>query len=157
MATITDFIEFMEQYADFISYMESEEQNKLDALLSYNIKKIEQSIASQQAVGKRLEALEKRRMSLQEEAGLGELTFKEILEKVEGGDREKLSELFARFTKSIDHVKYLNSKSIELVKMNLKEINSSGLIEDVPESEAYTANRKKNTAEQGRPVFETKI
>ena len=53
---------FLTEYTEFLEKMEVTQQEKLDLLLSGDLKKIEQSIMVQQAMDKQLENLEQGRL-----------------------------------------------------------------------------------------------
>lgn len=55
---------FLTEYTEFLEKMEVTQQEKLDLLLSGDLKKIEQSIMVQQAMDKQLENLEQARMRI---------------------------------------------------------------------------------------------
>ena len=61
---------FLTEYTEFLEKMEVTQQEKLDLLLSGDLKKIEQSIMVQQAMDKQLENLEQARMRLFQEHGV---------------------------------------------------------------------------------------
>ncbi|MFR6327882.1 MAG: flagellar protein FlgN [Eisenbergiella sp.] len=70
---------FLTEYTEFLEKMEVTQQEKLDLLLSGDLKKIEQSIMVQQAMDKQLENLEQARMRLFQEHGVEGKTFRELI------------------------------------------------------------------------------
>ena len=70
---------FLTEYTEFLEKMEVTQQEKLDLLLSGELKKIEQSIMVQQAMDKQLENLEQARMRLFQEHGVEGKTFRELI------------------------------------------------------------------------------
>lgn len=152
------FLAFMIEYADFFDEMVSFEQEKLDALLSYELKRIEQSIASQQAVAMQLSNLEKRRAELQSAAGFADMTFREIIAATQDSRRAEMEALFDRIGKAIEEVKECNKESMDFVQMNLQTINGGTAPENRAEAQVYTAAaRTPSVGTAGISVFETKI
>ena len=82
---------FLTEYTEFLEKMEVTQQEKLDLLLSGDLKKIEQSIMVQQAMDKQLENLEQARMRLFQEHGVEGKTFRELIPlQPEAGNGEGL-------------------------------------------------------------------
>lgn len=157
-----EFVPFMQDYADFFDLMLEEEKAKLDALLSYDLEKVEHSIGTQQAFEKQMGNFERKREELQEKLGIEGKTFREIAEIAQGEEKKTLQTLFARVEQSVNDVKYHNEKSMEFVRMNLKTVQSMpGNSEDSARSrvQAYSANITKKPAGWGTQstMFEKKI
>jgi len=114
--------DFFGEYAAFMEDMESVQKEKLDSLLSRDLLRMERSIKSQQAYAMRLENIENRRIRVQEEAGLGGLTFSELISRAPEEKRRELSLLFDRVKRSVSNIKYLNDKASELASMNLRGV-----------------------------------
>ena len=75
------FYAFLEDYADFMEGLSDQEDGKYAALLSFDAHKVDHVISEQQAALMRLDAMEKQREKLQEEAGLGGCSFREIVRR----------------------------------------------------------------------------
>ena len=116
------FFEFMSEYTVFFEAVVVQEKTERAALLANDIGQVEQSLARQQAVIKQIENMEHRRVDIQEESGLAELTFREILSRMVIEEREVFSPLIERMEKAVTEVKYLNGKSREIAQVNLNAI-----------------------------------
>lgn len=149
------FRDFMIEYTDYFDSLVIQEQEKLNALLSYELKRIEHSIAVQQASSMQLANLEKKRMKLQEDEGIPQLSFREIIAMVEGDGRFELQALFDRMQQSIDEVKRYNNEAMDFVKSNLAVVNASTTEK---KGDTYSQNKTATAAtEEEVPMFETKI
>ena len=83
MKDIEKFSAFMEGYVAFLEEMAQGEGEKYAALLSYEAKRVDRVVSRQQAMNMRLSQLEEQREREQEEAGLGGLSFQEILARLD--------------------------------------------------------------------------
>ena len=90
------FYAFLEDYADFMEGLSDQEDGKYAALLSFDAHKVDHVISEQQAALMRLDAMEKQREKLQEEAGLGGCSFREIVRRADEEDRDYLHALLMR-------------------------------------------------------------
>ena len=98
MKDIEKFSAFMEGYVAFLEEMAQGEGEKYAALLSYEAKRVDRVVSRQQAMNMRLSQLEEQREREQEEAGLGGLSFQEILARLDKTEQGRLPELFPRFS-----------------------------------------------------------
>jgi len=112
--------EFIEIYANFFEEVCALEQEKLAVLRSGEIPQIQQMITRQQAIAKRMENIEGKRMALQQAAGMAQYTFKEILAEAPAEDRARLKMLFDRIRTEIANIKYLNEKSMVCARTRLQ-------------------------------------
>lgn len=120
------FYDFMTEYTDFLEETAEKEKDKLSALLSDDLKRIEHCLNEHQSTIKRTELFEREREKLQKKLGIGGLTLKEIIENCSDPDeKELLTKLSLRFKTAIDNVKHANKTSLQVAQMNLQ------IIEDV--------------------------
>lgn len=150
------FCTFMEEYTGFFEHMAEQEKEKLEALLSYQLKRIEQAISLQQARAMQLDNYEKKRLELQTAAGFDGKTFREIIAATDGTLRARLEKLFERTDAAVQLVQFYNQKSMESVKLDLQKINGDALSDDRSEARSYTA-QKTQTAGYSQSSFEAKI
>ena len=101
MKDIEKFSAFMEGYVAFLEEMAQGEGEKYAALLSYEAKRVDRVVSRQQAMNMRLSQLEEQREREQEEAGLGGLSFQEILARLDKTEQGRLPELFPRFSRAV--------------------------------------------------------
>lgn len=141
---------FLEGYVDFLEEMAASESDKYAAIISYNAKRLDQVVAMQQAQNMRLTQLEEQREAQQEAAGLGGLTFAEILEKLPPTERPALQEMFRRFEAAIEQIKFYNAKSVAFAEEGMRLLG----LQKQPEA-PYAPDGKKR--QEGTSLFETQI
>ena len=157
MNNFAEFHRFMVEYVDFFDDMLEVEKQKLEAMISYDLKEIEHSIATQQATAKKLEQMEKRREEAQRQAGFANKTFKEIIAMVAEEQGSILTQLFDQMEASVKMIRYYNDKSLDVVKLNLQAINGVAPKDSKNEARGYTASKDTRGIFSGSSVFETKI
>lgn len=119
-----ELIEFMEVYTCFFEQVESKQEEKLNALLSGDIRKVEGAIVMQQALDKQIANMEQQRMETFMRLGIMEKTFRELVEENQGEDRKVLGSLFERLDKAIGNIRFLNKKAIKLAQDALSKTDS---------------------------------
>jgi len=147
------FSAFLEGYVKFLEEMAEGEREKYSSLISYDPKRIDRVVSRQQAMNMQLNQLEEQREKEQEAAGLGELSFAEILDRVDPRDQGDLPELFRRFGRAVDEIKYFNEKSISFVREGMKLM---GMREESVPVAPYTHNGHQRP-EGGLSLFEAKV
>lgn len=115
-----EFYDFMEEYTCFFQDAADLEEEKLAALLSDDLHRIERALMEHQRVTKQIEQYELRRAEMQERLGLGGKTFREIIDLTEGEDRQDLKFLFSAFEAAVQCIKHSNSRSLDIARLNLR-------------------------------------
>lgn len=115
-------IHFFDEYTCFYESMVNEENNKLKILLSNDLKLIEENILVQQVNAKRMENMENRRITLFDSMKLGQYSFRQIIDLME--DKTVLQAYYTRIDHAIQQIKYMNQKSMELIRLNLKTVET---------------------------------
>ena len=138
-------ISFFEEYCLFFKNMVKTEQEKLSAILTNDITKIEKYITVKQSEAMQLDNFEQKRLDMQKEFGFDNLTFSQIIEKTNGKNKILLMRLFDEIQTNIDQIKHLNQKSMETAQMNLS-LNTSLMQgkEKNSDSGLYSPNKKNN-------------
>lgn len=154
---ILRFYRFMEQYADFMDEMAACEDRKYQTLISSDLDQMDRTIADSQAMLMRLDKLEAQREKLQQEAGWGDLVFRQIIEQTNGEERAAFMGLFERLSRTVALVQRSNQKSMTYADMGLY-INDMMPKEEAKDT-TYTASGEKNNNDGNRDgsVFQTKI
>ena len=149
-----EYFDFLAEYARFFNQMSAFEKQKLDALLSNELSKIEHAIALTQANAKQLENLESKRMQLQQQAGFSQYPLRDVADQTEEPKRSELLRLLDKMSADIVDIKFYNAKSMELAQTNLKRIAPAG-----KHQEHITYNKpKEQTPEVVRPsLWQTKV
>lgn len=146
--------EFLKGYVDFLEEMAKGEGEKYSAMLSYDHKQMDKIVSRQQAMNMRLTQLEEQREQEQEVAGLGGLSFREILGRLAGPEQEAFRELSGRFERAVREIKYFNEKSIAFAQDGMKLLG----VKDEVKAAPYTPTGKaKPAGVTGTSVFEAKI
>ena len=122
MKNYDEFYDFMEQYTDFYAEVSENEKTKMDALASENLELINKVLADYQVFVSKAENYEKRREELFKKIGLDGKTFREIIDMEIGDRREELEDLFFDFRDAVIAARDYNSRSLDIVKKNLKEM-----------------------------------
>ncbi len=152
-----DYVVFMEGYTDFLDRMLKDEGEKLAALSSNELPRIERSIAVSQANAKQLENYEQRRMGLQSAAGYDGLTFRELITKAPEEDKGLLQRLFARFEQDVTEIKHQNHKAMDVARDNMMARDPEAVLAAENESENPYNKMKKASAEQNSNILEAKV
>ncbi len=155
--TFPEFCCFLEEYAQFLESMVESEKIKLESLLTNELKRIEQSVSSQQAVSMQIENFETRRQQLQKQAGFEHATLREIINQANPADQQKLSPIFDRMQRAAEEVKFLNEKSMKVVKTNLQLIRSVTPPNLQGNNRGYSQDGEKSDWGKSVSLFETKI
>ena len=122
MKNYDEFYDFMEQYTDFYAEVSENEKIKMDALASEDLELINKVLADYQVFVSKAENYEKRREELFKKIGLDGKTFREIVDAESGDRREELEDLFCDFRDAVIAARDYNSRSLDIVKKNLKEM-----------------------------------
>jgi len=94
---ITDMLKLFEELIDF-------ENKKLDTIAANEVAVLDQYMNDEQAYLMKMRGIENRRERVQKQLGVPDLSFREIIEKFEGPEKETLNTLYEQ----------LSSKTIEL-------------------------------------------
>lgn len=149
---IKRFRAFMEGYVDFLEEMAAGESEKYAAILSYDPKRMDKVVARQQAMNMRLTQLEEQREKEQEEAGIAALTFQEIIDQLEGSQKQDFEEIAGRFYRAVREIKYFNEKSMSFVREGLK---AAGAAQEGPKAPYDHSGKSGGTS--GASLFEAQI
>lgn len=154
---ISEFCCFLEEYAQFLESMVESEKIKLESLLTNELKRIEQSVSSQQAVSMQIENFETRRQQLQKQAGFEDATLREIINQANPADQQTLRPIFDRMQRAAEEVKFLNEKSMKVVKTNLQLLRSLTPPNIQGNNRGYLQDGEKPDWGKNVSLFETKI
>lgn len=129
----------MKDYTCFFQAAAEQEEEKLRALLSDDLHRIERALTEHQRITKQVEQYEQQRMALQERIGLGGKSFRDIIAMADSENRQDLKLLFRAFDAAIRNIKHSNSRSLEIARLNLQileEISPAGI------TDAHLYNQK---------------
>ncbi|MCI8441145.1 MAG: flagellar protein FlgN [Provencibacterium sp.] len=145
----------MAGYAGYFEGLAEGEKDKLDALLSHDLQRMERSIAQQQAVEKKMEQLEELRESLQQAAGFGNMTGQQIIALLNGAEKNELEQAYKRLSDAVASVKFYNQKSMDVCKQNLQLIGSE--VVDPAAPPTYSPTQRASEGYTGAKLFDKKI
>lgn len=123
-----EFVAFMIEYTTFMGRMRADENEKLAALSSRDLSRIEHSITVSQANAKQLENYEIRRVALQAAAGYENLSFRELIAVAPEEEQDGLWQLFAKFENHVSEIRFFNDKSMAVARDNMIEIDPEAVL-----------------------------
>ncbi len=134
-----EFYEFMLEYTSFFEETVKKEREKMSALLSDDLSRIEKCLNEHQSTLKKTEYYEVEREKLQARLGLGGKSFRQIIAMTQGLENEQLTKLFNRFRVAVDSVSHSNKTSLQIAETNMKIIESN-LPSGVTDAKCYDNN-----------------
>lgn len=157
--SVQELFVFLNEYDAFLHSMIADEEEKLRALVSGSLQRIEHALSTAQANAKQLENLEARREMLQAKAGFGGKSFSEILEEITPELKDEGYELFGRFEHDVQEIKFRNEKSMDFARANIREVNPDILRDGSPTlgGAAGSAYAKMSRSDERPALLETKI
>ncbi len=114
----------MLEYTEFFEETAAKEREKMCALLSDDLARIEKCLNEHQSTVKRTELYEKEREKLQERLGLGGKSFRQIIAMTDGEQHDRLRQLYTRFKIAVDNVSHSNKTSLQIAENNMRVIES---------------------------------
>ncbi len=149
---------FLSEYNEFLKEAEQKENEKLQALLSNDVKRVETVIAEHQFTVKKMQDFEQKRIELFILENIEGLSFKEVVNSFEGEERKKLKAVYDEFSLRVKNIKDYNSKSLEIANLNLKimdELNMNS--QQVSDANCYNQNGIQSGYTRKSNLFNTKI
>ena len=154
MAGRNEFRTLMEEYIAFLEESVEREKEKYAALVSYDPKRTDKMVAEQQAANMRLVQLEERREEAQRQAGWEGLTFRQILERTDGAEKDTLTGLFERFENAVNEIRFYNSRSLSFANDGLRILGAAGVGQ---QTGTYDAAGRQRDGVKGASLFETEV
>ncbi len=152
---MTDYIKFMEDYADFYEEVLEQEKKKLSALFSTDIKQIEEAMSNHQTAIKKIQVLEERRMAMLKNLGLEGKTLREIIATLENiDDKNSLRIIHIRLDRAIKGVSFYNKKSLDVARYQMTLYGAEQTAND--NSHYYNAKGKTDNSRSGISILEVK-
>lgn len=129
-------MQFLEEYLKTFEAILKDEQEKLRNFVSFDLEKINSSIAKQQANEMRITNIEKKRIETQKKLGYDGMTFKQIIDTFD--EKVEMNGLYDKINHTVNEVRFYNQKAMDIAKgqLNLYEI-----VKD--EAGTYTKDNKK--------------
>lgn len=152
-----ELFQFLEQYADFLGQMAINEEEKLQALISNSLPRIERAISNAQADAKQMENYELKRQRLQEQAGYGGMTFSEMIDYAPEEEAQSLEALLWRIEDYVGTIKFHNSKSMKVARTNMLDLNPGAELPGAAAVNGVYQKVKDRTKANNASILETKI
>jgi len=125
MGKIYDFFKLVAELTGLLKILKVIEENKLSAITEKSLTKLDACINDEQVQIMKLRGLEKKREQLQNELGFGNLTFRQIIENLQGDEKKEAKELFYSLQKATDDFKTINKSVKTALEVNLYSIDSA--------------------------------
>jgi len=120
MSEFTTYYEFMDKYEEFYKTVKQAEEEKLEAILSNDLSKMESSLSAYESIIKQAKQYEEKRMKLCASMGVDGTSFEAVSAHFEGEEKQRLILQKTRFERLIETVNYLNKRSMEISDIQLK-------------------------------------
>lgn len=157
-AQVDELMEFLGRYCAALSQMAEGEKEKLHALTSNSLPRVEHAISLAQANSMQIENLEKQRIALMTGFGCGNYNHRELLGAVQPERREALLGVIRQFEEHIETVRFYNSRSMDVARDNLMRVSPETVLaqRNGKASDPYTA-AKKGLGGESTSLLQTKI
>lgn len=146
MGEFSNYIKIIEEFIDFFDSLIPIEQEKLDAAVKNRVSFVEECMHKEQAAVLRLRGLEQKREKEQENLGMKDYTFRQILDQVPEDVFVILKPLFEQMSERVSRFQSISSSAKDMIEVNLHVIQSS-LAGREPGRETYSASGRKNDNE----------
>lgn len=154
-----DLLGFLRQYDTFLAKMLTDEEEKLQALVSASLPRIEHALSAAQANAKQMANMEARREDLQMRAGVPALSFTELLDLFPQELQEQAQAVFTSFSGKLDAIKFRNEKSMDFARASMRTVNLDAMPDDAPPAAKAAGNAyaKASVLKDAQSMLETKI
>lgn len=123
MYTMKDLITLISQMIQFFTDLYAIEKEKLEAAQKRNLIDLEECMKKEQAALLRLRGLDKKREDIQKALSFENLSFREILQKVEGNEQKELKTLFDSLQNQYTLYNSISSSVKEIIENNLYKVD----------------------------------
>ena len=147
MGDFTKFRTVIIELTELFLELATTEQEKLQAITKNNLKGLEESMKQEQVGIMKLKGLEKIREESQAALGLSGMSFKEVIENLDGQQVLDLSQLYTNLEEALSLFNQNAESAKTAIETNLYSIESA--LEQLNEKE--NTNKTKEDAETKRP------
>ena len=140
MGDFTKFRSIIIELTELFLELAATEQEKLKAITGNNLKGLEESMKKEQVSIMKLKGLEKRREESQAALGLLNMSFKEIIEKLDGEQVLDLGQLYTNleealtlFNKNAESAKTAIETNLYSIDSVLQQLNEKGNTKEIKE------------------------
>jgi len=149
---------FMTEYAQFLKETEIKEKNKMNILLSNDVKKVESTMNEYQFTVSAMQKYENKRIELFNSENLAGMTFSQAADTFSGEERKNLKILHAQIASLIENIRQFNKKSLEIANLNLRIMSEINLeADDCSDANCYDRNGTQNGGIRKNSLFNATI
>lgn len=98
------------------------QNNVLVALSSNNIPELDKFLKEEQAFVLKVRSLEQQRLKIANESGCADLRLKEIIERLDGEDKNRFTLMYDKISATLKQIKALNKNSKTIIESRLHSI-----------------------------------
>ena len=131
MTAFEEYYGFMEKFIAFYKEAQKAELEKLEALMSCELPRIQEAMKNYQSLIAKAQAFEDERIELCKSLGFENMAFSEVLRHFDEEQGKKLSEQKERLSSLIKTIKYLNKRSMDFVNVQLGEIEKEASVASI--------------------------
>lgn len=123
MAIMDDFIKIIVELIQFFEELIQTENEKLDAISKNNVFKLEDCMKKEQVSILKLKGLDKKRETIQSDLSFGNLSFREILSKVDASQKSRLEPLFRQLEEKVSFYNGISQSAKTAIELNIHNID----------------------------------
>ena len=120
----------MDKYTDLLNEFQALfeemillEENKRDTVIAHDLLKLEEIMKREQAGIMKIRGMEQRRLRMQEELGLGNMPFRQILAEVPQETRLLLTPVYRKLETTIARFKITNESTSQVIETALHKLD----------------------------------
>ena len=125
MNSLTDLNNIVIQITAFMEEVSISEQEKLTAITGKNLTALDQCMKKQQAQILKLRGLDKKREQIQTDLGFSNISYKGIIQQLNGLEEQTCTDLFNKLQVATDAFYTLNSITKTALKDNIYRVNKN--------------------------------
>lgn len=138
MNTIHDFIDIIHDIISFFEELTLVEQNKLEAIHTNNIARMEEYMKKEQAFILKLRGMDKKREQIQKELGYENFTYREIIDHSPDDIKDTLNQLYQKLEQKLTVYKSVSNHANSAIELNIHKIDT--VIEKLKEKKSSQKN-----------------
>lgn len=123
MERFTEFKGLMDEYITLFDQLIAFESKKLDAIAANNVELLDLQMKDEQAYLLKLKGLDIKREKLQKQMSMENLSFREIISKLEGEKKVILQNSFEILTKRTEEMKAAANSTKLYIELHLHSLN----------------------------------
>lgn len=142
MGNMEKFKEIIREMIKFFAELTELEKTKLQAIVDNNIKSLEECMSKEQVAIMQLRVLEKHRAEIQKDLGVEKLSFREIIDNLEGEVKDEILELYQKLADELTLFNHTADRTKTAIEANLYSIDA--ILERLRQKNNHTEGQEKN-------------